>query len=81
MNGGYFLQVEDVIITYKTADTWETKKRIDAKWVLHETKSRSSQSIKIGINLSIDKSIKIGKFDLIHIVCIDKSVEIDDTRV
>ena len=37
----------------------------------------SSQSIKIGIDLSIDKSIKIGKSDLIDIDCIDQSVEID----
>ena len=43
--------------------------------------SRSSQSIKIGIDLSIDKSIKIGKSDLIDIDCIDQSVEIDDTLV
>ena len=42
---------------------------------------RSSQSIKIGIDLSIDKSIKIGKSDLIDIDCIDQSVEIDDTLV
>ena len=41
--------------------------------------SRSSQSIKIGIDLLIDKSIKIGKSDLIEIDCIDQSVEIDDT--
>ena len=39
--------------------------------------TRSSQSIKIGIDLSIDKSIKIGKSDLIDIDRIDKSVEID----
>ena len=39
--------------------------------------TRSSQSIKIGIDLSIDKSIKIGKSDLIDIDCIDQSVEID----
>ena len=43
--------------------------------------TRSSQSIKIGIDLSIDKSIKIGKSDLIDIDCIDQSVEIDDTLV
>ena len=41
----------------------------------------SSQSIKIGIDLLIDKSIKIGKSDLIDIDCIDQSVEIDDTLV
>ena len=34
--------------------------------------SRNNQSI------TIDKSIKIGKSDLIHIDRIDKSVEIDD---
>ena len=39
----------------------------------------SSQSIKISIDLSIDKSIKIGTSDLIDIDCIDQSVEIDDT--
>ena len=42
---------------------------------------RSSQSIKIGIDLSIDRSIKIGKSDLIDINCIDQSVEINDTLV
>ena len=41
----------------------------------------SSQSIKIGIDLSIDKSIEIGKSDFIDIDCIDQSVEIDDTLV
>ena len=41
----------------------------------------SSQSIKIGMNLSIDKSIKISKSDLIDIDCIDQSVEIDETLV
>ena len=41
----------------------------------------SSQSVKVGIDLSIDKSIKIGKSDLITIVCIEQSVEIDDTLV
>ena len=43
--------------------------------------TRSSQSIKIGIDLSIDKSMKIGISDLIDIGCIDRSVEIDDTLV
>ena len=43
--------------------------------------SRSSQSIKIGTDLSIDKSVKIGKSDLIDIDCIDQSVEIDNTLV
>ena len=42
--------------------------------------ARSSKT-KIGTNLSIDKSIKIGKSDLIDIDCIDQSVEIDDTLV
>ena len=37
------------------------------------------QSIKIDIDLSIDKSIKIGKSDLIDIDCADQSVEVDDT--
>ena len=36
---------------------------------------RSIQSIKIGIDVSIDK------FDLIDIDCIDQSVGIDDTLV
>ena len=40
-----------------------------------------SQSIKIGIDLSIDISIKIGKSNLIDIDCIDQSVEVDDTLV
>ena len=42
----------------------------------------SSQSIKICNDFSIDKSIKIGKSDLIDLIdidCIDQSVEIDDT--
>ena len=43
--------------------------------------TRSSQSIKIGIDVSIDKSIKISKSDLIDIDCIDQSVEIDSTLV
>ena len=43
--------------------------------------AQSSQSVKIVIHLSIDKSIKTGKFDLIDIDCIDQSVEIDDTLV
>ena len=41
----------------------------------------SSESIKTDINLSIDKSIKIGKSDLIDIDCIDQSIEIGDTLV
>ena len=47
----------------------------------HMYTSRSSQWIKIGIDLSIDESIKIGKTDLIDIDCIDQSVEIDDRLV
>ena len=47
----------------------------------HMDTSRSSQWIKIGIDLSIDESIKIGKTDLIDIDCIDQSVEIDDRLV
>ena len=43
--------------------------------------TRNSQSIKISIDLTIYKSIKIGKSDLIDIDCIDQSVEIDDTIV
>ena len=35
----------------------------------------------MGIDLSIDKSLKIGKSDLIDIDCVDQSVEIDDTLV
>ena len=41
----------------------------------------SSQSTKIGIDLSLDKSIKIGKSDLIVIDCIHQSVEIEDRLV
>ena len=42
----------------------------------------SSQSIKIGTHLPIDKLIKIGKSDqFIDIDCIDQSVEIDDTLI
>ena len=48
---------------------------------MQTTHTRSSQSIKIGADLSINKSIKIGKSDLIDIDCIDQSVEIDDTLV
>ena len=43
--------------------------------------TRSSQSIKIGINLSIEKSIKIGKSDFIDTDCIDQLVEICDTHL
>ena len=44
-------------------------------------RKRSLSIDKIGIDLSIVKSIKIGKFDLIDIDCNDQSVEIDDTLV
>ena len=37
--------------------------------------------IKIGIDLSINKSIKIDKSNLIDIDCVYQSVEIDDTLV
>ena len=43
--------------------------------------TRSSQSIKIGIELSSDKLIKIRKSDLIDIDCIDQLVEINDTLI
>ena len=33
------------------------------------------------MDLSIDKSLKMGKSDLINIGCIDQSVQIDDTLV
>ena len=49
--------------------------------VLLSLAPRSSQSVKIGIGLSIDKSIKIGNSDLIGIDCIDQSVEMYDTLV
>ena len=45
-------------------------------------RARSSQSIKIGTHLSIDKLIEIGESDeFIDIDCIDQSVEIDDTLI
>ena len=37
--------------------------------------------MKIDIDLSIDKSIKFGKSDLIDVDCINQSVQIDDTLV
>ena len=37
--------------------------------------------VVVGIDLSIEKSIKIGKSDLIDIDCMDQSIEIDDTLV
>ena len=50
-------------------------------WCQSAIKLPGSPSIKIGIDLSIEKSIKIGKSDLIDIDCIDQSIEIDDTLV
>ena len=50
-------------------------------WYQSATNLPGSQSIKIGIDLSIEKSIKIGKSDLIDIDCIDQSIEIYDTLV
>ena len=50
-------------------------------FVVHIKTSQSSQSIKIGIDLSINKSIKIGKSDLINTDCINQWVEIDDTLI
>ena len=50
-------------------------------WYQSAAKLPGSQSIKIGIDLSIEKSIKIGKSDLIDIDSIDQSIEIDDTLV
>ena len=47
----------------------------------HTTNARSSQSIKIGTGLSINKSIKIGESNLTDIDRIAQSVEIDDTIV
>ena len=43
--------------------------------------SRSVQSIKIGLQLSINKSIKICKSDLIGMDWINQSLEINDTLV
>ena len=51
------------------------------QWELILPNSRCSQSIKIGTDLSIDKSIKVGKFDLIDIDFMDQSVEIDDMLI
>ena len=41
-------------------------------FVVHKKTSQSSQSIKIGIDLSINKLIKIGKSDLINTDCINR---------
>ena len=62
--------------SYLINGRWKSKRQ----FVPHHT-SRNSQSIKIGIDLSLDKSIKIVKSDLIDIYCIEQSVEIDDTLV
>ena len=43
--------------------------------------TRSSRSIEIGIDLSMDKSIKVGKSDLFGIDSIGQSVKIDYTLV
>ena len=43
--------------------------------------TRSSRSMEIGIDLSIYKSIKVGKSDLFGIDCIGQSVKIDYTLV
>ena len=75
------------LVNYVPATSLETYKKANAadasRLCQQNVKTmyftRSSQSIKIGIDLSIDKSIKIGKSDLIDIDCIDQSVEIDDT--
>ena len=70
---------------------WKKKKKRMAK--LNKTikvpysgfewfRAGSSQSIKIGTHLSIDKLIEIGESDeFIDIDCIDQSVEIDDTLI
>ena len=55
--------------------------RIRIFFNLRTAKNLFYQSIKIDIDLSIDKWIKIGKSDLIHIDWIRQSVEIDDTLV
>ena len=51
-------------------------------WKLESaSNTRSSKSIKIGIDLSINKSMKIGKSDFTDIDSIDQSVEISDTLI
>ena len=42
---------------------------------------RTSQSMRIGIDLSIDKTIKVGRSDLFDIDCIGQSVKIGYTPV
>ena len=74
--------VENNIKTYKNKIRCQpTMKYFQRCWLKENNLPGSSQSIKIGIDLSIDKSIEIGKSDFIDIDCIDQSVEIDDTLV
>ena len=74
--------VENNIKTYKNKIRCQpTMKYFQRCWLKENNLPGSSQSIKIGIELSIDKSIEIGKSDFIDIDCIDQSVEIDDTLV
>ena len=47
---------------------------------VHRT-TRRSQSIKMDTDISINKSVKLVKIDLIDIDCIDQSVEIDNTGI
>ena len=54
---------------------------IGHEWDGHMYTSRSSQSIKIGFELSIDKSIEMEKRIWLISIGIDQSVEIDDTLV
>ena len=54
---------------------------VPCDFIYSSLSARSSQSIKIGTDLSINKSIKIGKSNLIDIDRINQSVEIDDTLV
>ena len=44
----------------------------------HRLNTQSSQLMNIGINISIDKSIKFGKSDLININCIDRQDDLSD---
>ena len=82
--------VEHLQLFQRQNKTKQNKRHLDDKYLggrarleLTEPyiKTWSSQSIKIGIDLSIDKSIKIRKSDLVDINCINQSVEIDDTLV
>ena len=67
---------ENLVSLHLTGAACETVEIVDP-WETPEY----SQSMKIGTDLSIAKSIKIGKSDLIAIDCIDQSVEIDGTLV